>query len=231
MKIQSLTSIVLVFSVVGVVSGALIEITDTESWSTFTAGGLRDGDTLHILADGDLTVSTRSGLVNGTTLIVEEGGSFTINDRMDMDSQGKIIMNGGTVTINGSFKFPDSSGLQNVEIVLNGGVLFADNCEHRWERGTLITVGAGVFRVADTTASDYAHPADWIANGAAVADTAAGYTGVAVIPDTGQGYTELLAITPEQDRDSDAIINEYDNCPDDANPDQADKDQDGIGDV
>ena len=191
MRIKNLISIVLVLFLVGAVSGAVIEIDTTEAWTSFAAGGLVDGDTLHILADGNLTVSTQSGLLNGTTLIVEEGGSFTINARMDMDSNGKIIMNGGELTINGDFKFPDSSGLQNVEIVLNGGVLFADNCEHRWERGTLITVGAGVFRVADTDASPFAHPADWIANGAVVPDTTAGYSGGAYIPDTVTSATTI----------------------------------------
>ena len=231
MKTRSMISIVLVLCLAGSVSAKVIDISDAQVWSTFAAGGVLAGDTVHILPDGSLTLSARSGVVDGITLIVEEDGAFIINARLDMDTGGIIIMNGGTITINGDFKVPDSSGLQNVEIILNGGVLLADNCEHRWERGTLITVGAGVFRVVDISGNDFYNPVMWIANGAAVADTAAGYSGVAVIPDTGQGYTELLAITPEMDVDSDGVINEYDNCPDDANFDQVDKDQDGLGDA
>lgn len=43
--------------------------------------------------------------------------------------------------------------------------------------------------------------------------------------------TKTETVPPPNDNDSDGILNDADNCPDDANSDQADADGDGIGDV
>lgn len=219
------------FALAGSASAKVIDVDDTQTWSTFATGSFLASDTLHILDGGNLTVSGSSGITDSRQVIVEEGGLFTINARLDMDSNGKITMNGGEMNINGAFKVPDSSGQQNVEIILNGGILYSDNCEHRWDRGTLITVGAGIMRLGSITENDYYNPQKWIENKAMVPDTAAGYTGVIVIPDTGQGYTEARAITIADDRDADGIPDDDDNCPDTPNFDQADIDGDGLGDA
>jgi hypothetical protein len=148
------------FLVVGIVLGVsgfaqaqnLIQISDTQTWADFDAGGFDGGDTLQILAGGDLTVTGRSRLRSGRHLIVEEGGRFTINARMDMDSEGQLTMNGGEFHNTVDFKFPDSSGDQDVHIWLNGGLMVCERIQSMRDRGSVLHVGGGVLRVGNTDA-------------------------------------------------------------------------------
>ncbi|MHC4743333.1 MAG: LamG domain-containing protein, partial [Planctomycetota bacterium] len=141
----------IVLSVNVFVQAATITVSDTQVWGGFGDGGVAAGDTLQILAGGNLTLVGRDAIDNGMHLIVEEGGVFTADARLDMDSNGKITMNGGEFYSNVDFKFPDSSGNQNVEIWLNGGIMVASYIESRTDRGSTLYVGGGVLRIGRTS--------------------------------------------------------------------------------
>ncbi|MHC4171435.1 MAG: hypothetical protein ACYTBX_03630 [Planctomycetota bacterium] len=144
-------------------SGALIQISDEQTWDNFEAGGFGANGKLQILAGGNLTVNGRSAIKDGMQLTVEEGGIFTMNDRLDTDSQGQIIMNGGEFYSNMDFKFPDSSGQQDVHIWLYGGLMVFNKVESRAERGSTLHVGGGVLRTGEVSSDSRADPssADW----------------------------------------------------------------------
>jgi len=125
----------------------VIQIKDIQTWSSFNQGGFGAGGTLQILAGGNLTVTGRSGLVDGRHLIVEEGGRFTMNARLDMDSKGQITMNGGEFHSTVDFKFPDSSGNQDVHIWLYGGLMVCNQMQSMKDRGSILHVGGGVLRL------------------------------------------------------------------------------------
>jgi hypothetical protein len=130
----------------------LIQISDTQTWADFDEGGFGAGDTLQILAGGDLTVRERSGIEDGRHLIVEAGGRFTIDARLDTNSEGKITMNGGEFYANVDFKFPDNAGQQNVEIWLHGGLMVCAQIQSMRDRGATLYVGGGILRVGNTGA-------------------------------------------------------------------------------
>ena len=136
----------------------LIQITDTQTWQDFGTGGFGPGDTLQIMAGGDLTVTARSRLREGRHLIVEEGGRFTINARMDMDSEGELTMNGGEFHNTVDFKFPDSSGDQDVHIWLYGGLMVCESIQSMQDRGSVLHVGGGVLRVGNAANGDQYDP-------------------------------------------------------------------------
>ena len=136
----------------------VIQIKDTQTWSNFDQGGFVAGKTLQILAGGNLTVTGRSGITSGRHLIVEEGGRFTMNARLDMDSQGKITVNGGEFHNTVDFKFPDSSGQQNVEIWLYGGLMVCAQMQSITDRGSVLHVGGGVLRLGNAANGDQYDP-------------------------------------------------------------------------
>jgi hypothetical protein len=135
-----------------------IQIKDAQTWTTFAQGGFNANGTLQILAGGHLTVTGRSGLTDGRHLIVEDGGRFTMNARLDMDSKGKITMNGGEFRNTVDFKFPDSSGNQDVHIWLNGGLMVCERIQSITDRGSVLHVGGGVLRIGNAAAGDQYDP-------------------------------------------------------------------------
>ena len=130
----------------------LIQISDAQTWANFNEGGFGPGDTLQIMAGGNLTITGRSAIDEGRHLIVEEGGRLTMNARLDMDSQGTITMNGGEFHNTVDFKFPDSSGNQDVHIWLHGGLMVCAQIQSMQDRGSVLHVGGGVLRVGNTGA-------------------------------------------------------------------------------
>jgi len=138
----------------------LIQIKDTQTWASFAEGGFGPGDTLQILAGGNLTVTGRSALADGRHLIVEEGGSLTVNARMDMDSGGQIIINGGAFASTVDFKFPDNSGNQDVDIWLDAGLMVCNVVESRADRGSTLHVGGGLLQTGQTSSGSYGNPSN-----------------------------------------------------------------------
>jgi hypothetical protein len=150
---------VVVLSIDGFVySQDLIQISDVQTWANFNAGGFSPGDTLQIMAGGNLTVTGRSAVEDGRHLIVEEGGRLTMNARLDMDSQGIITMNGGEFHNTVDFKFPDSSGNQDVHIWLHGGLMVCAQIQSMKDRGSVLHVGGGVLRLGNAVNGDQYDP-------------------------------------------------------------------------
>jgi len=141
----------MVFGLCGFAQAKLIQISDTQTWQTFSEGGFNMNDTLQILDGGHLTVNARSGIIDGRHIIVEDGGTFVMNDRLDMDSQGTITMNGGEFYSNVDLKFPDSSGDQDVHIWMYGGLMVCNQVQSFADRGSYLHVGGGVFRIGNTS--------------------------------------------------------------------------------
>lgn len=137
-----------------------IQIGDAQVWENFGEGGFGAGDTLQILAGGDLTVSGRSAIKSGMHVMVEDGGAFTINARLDLDEDGVITLNGGTFTCNGSFKFPDNATGMACHVWLYDGLMVCAQTESRRDRGSTLHVGAGVFQTGDVTEGGRDDPAD-----------------------------------------------------------------------
>ena len=129
----------------------LIQISDTQTWATFDEGGFGPEDTLQILAGGHLTITERCGIDNGRILIVEEGGLFTMNARLDTNSRGQIIMNGGEFYNTVDFKFTDSKGDQDCHIWLYGGLMVCHNIEADKTRNAWFHIGGGIIRVGDVS--------------------------------------------------------------------------------
>ncbi|NQV31814.1 MAG: hypothetical protein HQ515_03925 [Phycisphaeraceae bacterium] len=138
----------------------LIQINDIQTWANFGEGGFDAGDTLQILAGGDLTVSSRSAIKSGMHVMVEDGGAFTINDRLDLDEDGVITLNGGTFTCNGNFMFPDNATGMACHVWLHGGLMFCAQTESRRDRGSTLHLGAGVFQTGNVTEGGRDDPAD-----------------------------------------------------------------------
>jgi len=169
----------------------VIEISDTQTWDTFADGGFADGDTLKILAGGNLTINSRTGVTEGRHLIIEEGGIFTTNARLDTDSEGKITMNGGEFHSTVDFKFPDSSGDQQVEIWLYGGLMVCSQIEAYANRGATLYVGGGILRTGATQneGRDPSDPERW------AIQPIPPYPNI-VITDIGGGWKEVSAVSP-----------------------------------
>jgi len=131
--------IIILLSLAGIAQAQdLIQISDAQTWANFNEGGFGPGDTLQIMAGGNLTVTGRSAIDEGRHLIVEEGGRLTMNARLDMDSQGIITMNGGEFHNTVDFKFPDSSGNQDVHIWLHGGLMVCAQIQSMKDRGSTL---------------------------------------------------------------------------------------------
>jgi len=170
----------------------LIQISDTQTWANFDEGGFGAGDTLQIMAGGNLTITGRSRVQDGRHLIVEEGGRFTINARLDTNSQGVITMNGGEFYANVDFKFPDNAGNQDVHIWLHGGLMVCAQIQSMMDRGSVLHVGGGILRVGNTGAGG-----DWDPENAdewAIVPIPP-YPNV-IITDIGGGWKEIWAESP-----------------------------------
>jgi len=175
----------------GTAHAKLIEIRDTQTWSDFDEGGFGAGDTLQILARGNLTITERSGITEGRHLIIEEGGMFTAHARLDTDSRGKITMNGGEFYSHVDFKFPDSSGDQEVEIWLHGGLMVCSEIEAYADRGATLYIGGGVLRTGETRSNgrDPEDHARWAIHLIPRYQTI-------VIADIGDDWKEVSAMSP-----------------------------------
>jgi len=141
----------------------LIQISSAEIWQDFAEGGFDANETVLILPGGSLEILGRSALKDNMHLIIEEGGVFNINARMDMDSQGQIILNGGEFYSNVDFKFPDNSGHQDVDIWLDAGLMACNFIESRSDRGSTLHVGGGVLNLSEATSerTDPTNPDAW----------------------------------------------------------------------
>ena len=185
--------IIILLSLAGIAQAQdLIQISDAQTWANFNEGGFGPGDTLQIMAGGNLTVTGRSAIDEGRHLIVEEGGRLTMNARLDMDSQGIITMNGGEFHNTVDFKFPDSSGNQNVHIWLHGGLMVCAQIQSMKDRGSTLHVGGGILRVGNTGAGG-----DWDPENTDAWEivTIPPYPNV-IITDIGDGSKEVWAKSP-----------------------------------
>jgi len=215
---------IMVMCLTASLSAELIQVSDHQEWYTFASGGFGANDQLQILTGGELIVSIESCLCNGMELIVEEGGTFIMNDRINMDGGGIITMNGGEAYLNGDFKFPDTSGWQDVHIYLNGGLLFAADTESLTDRGSTVHVGGGRMQTGNVSQGPQWDPESsyW------TIVLLEGYD-VLHIDDIGGGFKEIWA--EPADSDGDGLPNDQDNCPDVWNVDQVNSDGDAHGDV
>ena len=127
-----------------------ITVSNTQNWGDFGDGGFGEGDTLQILAGGNLTVDNEDdGIINNRHLIVEEGGVFTANCRINLDYGGQITMNGGNATMHDEFKFPDSSGSTPTSVILNGGLFRTADAQSDADRGSVCWVGGGAWETGN----------------------------------------------------------------------------------
>jgi len=175
---------VLVFGIVLAIAGSAsaLYVNDTQVWGDRTA--------IQNLSD--------------KTLEIGPNGNLTINNRVDLDEGAKIVMSGGILDINGTCKFPDSSGSQNVQMFINEGTMETNDIESRaYDRGDAIymhafgdatTYGGGVLRVLSNYGSGNREydPVKWLADGTLVPPT--GET--IVFTPLGGGAVEITA-TPE----------------------------------
>ncbi|MHC4619554.1 MAG: Calx-beta domain-containing protein [Planctomycetota bacterium] len=130
------------------------------------------------------TGSIEQRICGGGQLIVN-GGTVDCAGRFNHDA-GAITMNGGSMRINGDYKFPDTGG--PCRLYLNDGVFSCNNCENFVDRDSLIVVGYGVMRL-DSISGERRNPSDWLAQGGIV--PAEGF-GPIIIRGVG-GQTEIAA--------------------------------------
>jgi hypothetical protein len=107
---------------------------------------------IQVVSGGSLTVTGLFRIFNGHTLTVEDGGQVVVNARVDFDSGGTLIMNGGTASFNDTVKFPDNDN-GAVYIYLYGGLLTCHDTESYASRGSELHVGGGVMRTGQTSDS------------------------------------------------------------------------------
>jgi hypothetical protein len=115
-----------------------------------------------------------------------------MNARLDMDSQGTITMNGGEFHNTVDFKFPDSSGNQDVHIWLHGGLMVCAQIQSMKDRGSVLHVGGGVLRLGNAVNGDQYDPEnteEW------EIVTIPPYPNV-IITDIGDGSKEVWAKSP-----------------------------------
>ena len=204
-------------------------INDTQTWSSLDVNGWK----LTIGPSGNLTVNAgaASTYLQNSGQIEVNGGTITINaDRLSMDSNGTITMNDGYFEINaptGGIKFPDTSGMQNVEIYLNGGLLVASYTESIAERGSKVYVGGGRMQTGNVSGGPPGRQdpesVEW------TIELLPPYNALH-IDDIGGDIKEIWA-EQTADTDGDGVGDSQDNCPQTPNSNQADGDDDGVGDV
>ncbi|MHC4476367.1 MAG: Calx-beta domain-containing protein [Planctomycetota bacterium] len=92
--------------------------------------------------------ATRIENLSGGGLEIGPTGNLTITGRVDMDSGAWLRMSGGVLATTDTFKFPDSSGQQNVRMYIDSGTFTAHDIEHRgYDRDGIIYVGGGALIV------------------------------------------------------------------------------------
>ena len=189
--------IVRVVSVLGLIAGASADqqINDTQQWPSLNISG----ETLTIGPSGNLTVDAPgvgNNLIGGR--IVINGGTLIINgpgdeSRLNMDQNAAITVNSGLaeIDVDDGIKFPDNAG--PVRITLNGGTLRVSYIELVAERDPLITIGGGILLANRIYLDDpiKRDPQNWLAAGVLVPAT--GYDQIVINPDNGQGFVEVSA--------------------------------------
>jgi len=203
-------TVFMLISILGASAPALV-ITDTQVWDS------------------------RTGIQNleGGFLEVTSTGHLTINNRVDLDAGAYIRMSGGTFIINGTCKFPDSSGTQNAKMFIDSGFMQSADIENRaYDRGQAIYVGGGTLRVMSGYGSGSREydPARWPADNTLLPDTSLGCTAI-IFTDLGGGAVDITADCEPacDDGDSDGICDDQDNCVDTPNPGQENDDNDSHG--
>jgi hypothetical protein len=124
---------------------ALIVISGNETWP-----GTDLTDDVQVVSGGSLTVTGISfGIVNGHTLTVEDGGQVIVNAKVNFDTGGTLVMNGGTASFNDTVAFPDNDD-GAVYIYLHDGLLTCHDTESRADRGSELHVGGGIMQTGQT---------------------------------------------------------------------------------
>ncbi|HUW18085.1 MAG TPA: Calx-beta domain-containing protein, partial [Sedimentisphaerales bacterium] len=143
-----------------------------------------------IQSTGSVTGADGSTLNGSNATIEVNGGSFHCTGRFNLGQggDGYIYMNGGTFTVDGTWKFPDDDGGVH-RMWINGGIVHSGDIEFRGDRDGIIYVGAGILRVT-TVGTDYYDPANWVAQG--WLQPAEGYDQI-IIENKGS-YTEITAV-------------------------------------
>ncbi|MCP4453816.1 MAG: DUF4457 domain-containing protein [Planctomycetes bacterium] len=193
---KRLLSSVMVLVLAGVICGTVyaqdeVVVSDTQTWGRFE-DNVSDGGIVRVVAGGNLTITERSDIDNDRQLIVEQGGVFTADARVDMNSGGRVIMQGGEFYSNVDFKFPDSSGDQNVQIwVYSGTMVFeGDGIQSFASRGSTLYMGGGVFRAGNANgAGETPGSPSWNI------EVIPGYA-MFTITDLGDGWVEVAGESP-----------------------------------
>jgi len=127
--------------------------------------------------------ATRIENLSGGGLEVGPQGNLTITGRVDMDSGAWLRMSGGILNTTDTFKFPDSSGDQNVRMYIDSGTFTAHDIEHRgYDRNGIIFVGGGtlIVQTGYNTGSREYDPLKWLQDN--TIRPAAGYTQLIFTP-------------------------------------------------
>jgi len=176
-------------------AGQTVTITGSEICGFMSIG-------CHYIIDsnGSVTCDDYSVLDGPGATIDVNGGSFHCLGRFNVGwgSDGYINLNGGTFTVDGSLKFPDTGGGVH-RIWLNAGVMYCWDIELQGGRDAVIYVGAGVLRLGYVDPGDLRYdPQQWLRQG--WLQPAEGY-GEIVIEDKG-AYTEIIAGEQDPNRAS-----------------------------
>jgi hypothetical protein len=140
--------------------------------------------------------ATRIENLDGGGLEVGPQGNLTITGRVDMDSGAWLRMSGGILNTTDTFKFPDSSGDQNVRMYIDAGTFTALDIENRgYERNGVIFVGGGTLIVQTNYLSGNREydPQQWLQDNTLRPD--AGYDQI-VFTDLGGGAVKITTTAP-----------------------------------
>ncbi|MHC4620321.1 MAG: Calx-beta domain-containing protein, partial [Planctomycetota bacterium] len=170
-KISLLLCAALVMGLAG--SASALYVNDTQTWG-----------------------ATRIENLEGGGLEVGPQGNLTITGRVDMDSGAWLRMSGGILNTTDTFKFPDSSGDQNVRMYIDSGTFTAHEIEHRgYERNGIIFVGGGtlIVQTGYLSGSREYDPQKWLEDNTLRPD--AGYDPI-VFTDLGGGAVKITTTAP-----------------------------------
>jgi alpha-L-rhamnosidase len=158
--------------------------------------GLAGSASALLVNDTQTWGATRIENLEGGGLEVGPQGNLTISGRVDMDSGAWLRMSGGILNTTNTFKFPDSSGDQNVRMYIDAGTFTAHDIEHRgYDRNGIIFVGGGILIVQTgyLSGSREYDPQQWLQDNTLQPDT--GYDQI-VFTDLGGGAVEITTATP-----------------------------------
>jgi hypothetical protein len=144
-----------------------------------------------IESTGSVTCPEESTLNGEGATIEVNGGSFHCTGRFNLGQggDGYISLNGGTFTVDGTWKLPDDPGGVH-RMWINEGIVHSGDIELRGERDAIVYVGGGVLRL-NTVGTEFYDPYHWIAQG--WLQPGEGYDEI-VIEDK-VSYTEISAVT------------------------------------